>query len=203
MGWLTMSRDAMGGHKTAKAYLDAQFTYAREQPDGSQRGLTVLASSCPGNRVYYAAVQEVHDGKGGEIFAVVCLVLWNPRSATAEHFGYKDMTENMGPCEAQCPATILDLLTPTDNEHALDWRGRCRENLSRRSRKIEPGTRIRLETPLTFTDGHIGNEFIADRIGRKLVLRDPVSHVPYRISRFMERAWTVVRETKVHKTVFA
>lgn len=203
MGWLTMSRDAMGGHKTAKAYLDAQFTYERKQSSGGSRGLKVLASSCAGNRVYYAAVQELSDGRGGEIFAVVCLVLWNPRSATAEHFGYKDMTEQMGPCEAQCPAAILDLLTPTDNEHALDWRRRCRANLALRSRKIEPGARIRLESPLAFTDGHVGNEFIVDRIGRKLVLRDPFRGVPYRISRFMERAWTVVQETKVHKTVFA
>ena len=30
MGWLTMSRFHMGGHKTAKDYLDAQFTYSRE-----------------------------------------------------------------------------------------------------------------------------------------------------------------------------
>ena len=59
MGWLYMHRDSMGGHATAKAYLDAQFTYAREQPDGGSRGFNVVASACVGNRVYYAAAQRM------------------------------------------------------------------------------------------------------------------------------------------------
>jgi len=89
MGWLTMSRYHMGGHKTAKEYLDDQFTYDREV-DGVRKGLTVLASSCPQNRTYYAAVQVMVDGIGKEVFAVVCKVMRNPRSKTGEHFGYKD-----------------------------------------------------------------------------------------------------------------
>src|SRR3546814_8711669 len=84
--------------------------------DGTKRGLRVLASSCPGNRTYYAAVQEIMDGIPGIVFAVVCLVRWNPRSRDGHHFGYKDMIENMGPCEADCPAAILALLSPTDPE---------------------------------------------------------------------------------------
>lgn len=35
MGWLFMSRYAMGGHETPKAYLDAQFTYERDLPEGA------------------------------------------------------------------------------------------------------------------------------------------------------------------------
>lgn len=203
MGWLTMSRHSMGGHATAKGYLDDQFTYERDHPEGGTRGLKVLASSCPANRVYYAAAQVTRDGIGGEVFAIVCLVLWNPRSASGENFGNKDMTENMGPCEAACPAAILDLLTPTTNEHALDWRRRCREALARRSRKIETGARIKLPAPVRFSDGHVGEEFIVDRIGRRVILRDPETRMPYRIGRFMDQAWTIVPETKVHKTLFA
>jgi hypothetical protein len=89
MGWLTMPCSSMGGHATAKAYLDAQFTYTSKAEDGSA-GLHVLASSCPQNRTYYAAVQVMKDGIGGEVFAVVCKVLWNPNSKTGEQFGYKD-----------------------------------------------------------------------------------------------------------------
>ena len=114
MGWLFMPRGSMGGHATAKAYLDNQFTYERVQDDGSSEGLKVLASSCPGNRVYYAATQVMTNGRGGEIFAIVCLVRWNPRAKDGYIFGYKDMDESMGPCETDCPASILDLLTPTD-----------------------------------------------------------------------------------------
>ncbi len=202
MGWLTMSRYHMGGHTTPKSYLDAQFTYSRDV-DGVAKGLKLLVSSCQQNRTYYAAAQEMVDGVGGAVFAIVCKVMWNPRSKTAEHFGYKDMDESMGPCEDNCPAHILDLLTPTDKEHALDWRLRCRANLERRARKIEDGDRIKLASPLTFTDGHVGNEFIVVKRGRRLSFRDPDTRIGYAISRFMQREWTIVPVTKVHKTIFA
>ncbi len=202
MGWLTMSRHAMGGHATAKAYLDDQFTYSRDVERGTA-GLKVLASSCPQNRTYYAAAQVITNGVGGEVFAIICKVLWNPHSKTGEQFGYKDMSESMGPYEDNCPQNILDLLTPTQSEYALDWRRRCAENLKRRARKIEDGDRIKLSAALTFTDGHVGDEFIVQKRGRKLSFRDPEGHCRYRISRFMDLAWDVVPRTKVHKTLFA
>src|SRR3546814_12180765 len=67
MGWLFMPRGSMGGHASAQAYLDDQFTYERVQDDGSSRGLQVLASTCPGKRVYYAAHRsaERRVGTGG------------------------------------------------------------------------------------------------------------------------------------------
>jgi len=113
------------------------------------------------------------------------------------------LDETMGPNEASCPETILKLLTPTQNEHALDWRKRCLANLQRRSRKLQDGDRIKLAAPMKFTDGHEGDEFIVEKRGRRVVLRDPTSRLGYRISGFMERAWTVVPLTKVHKTIFA
>jgi len=202
MGWLTMPFASMGGHPTAKAYLDDQFTYSREV-DGGSAGLRVLASSCPQNRTYYAAVQEMRNGVAGDVFAVVCKVTWNPNSKTGEQFGYKDMTEAMGPCEDNCPRHILDLLTPTDKEHAIDWRRRCAENLRRRARKIEDGDRVKLETPLNFVDGHSGSEFIVEKRGRRLSFRDPGTGARYRITGFMNLRWQLVPVTKVHKTIFA
>ncbi len=201
MGWLYMSYGHMGGHRSAKAYLDAQFTYDREQPDGTRRGLTVLASSCLRNRVYYAAARP-HGGDDDAVFAIVCLVRWNPRDREGYIFGYKDMTEHAGPCEAECPARILDLLGPTDSEWALAWRARCRAALERRGRAVADGMRIRLAEPLTFTDGHVGGEFIVEMRGRTLAFRDPASGRRYRISRFRDRDWSAVVETAVRATVF-
>lgn len=202
MGWLFMPRTSMRGHATPKAYLDAIFTCEQEQPDGSMRAQKVLASACLGNRVYYAAAQDLLNGVAGDIFALVCLVRWNPRSATGEHFGYKDMNERMGPHEAECPASVLDLLTPTDSEYANDWRQRCRDNLSRRKRSVATGDRIKFPHRLKFTDGHEGDEFIVDRIGRRIILRDPETRMPYRVKGFMSEAWSLVPVTKVHRTVF-
>lgn len=203
MGWTTMPLASMGGHTSAKAYLDAQFTYERTAHDGSTRGLRVIASSCLRNKVYYAAVQPITNGVAESIFAVVCLVRWNPRDKEGYVFGYKDMTENMGPCEVECPERILALLGPTNSEYALDWRRRCHANLAKRARSIEDGARVKLPTPIKFTDGHAGDEFIVEKRGRRLTFLDPDTRRRYRISGFLQLSWTVVRETKVHKTIFA
>ena len=203
MGWLYMSYGHMGGHRSAKAYLDAQFTYDHQQPDGSRRGLTVLASSCLRNRVYYAAAKPHGRDDGDAVFAIICLVRWNNRDREGYIFGYKDMTEHMGPCEAECPARILDLLGPTDNEHALAWRARCRRALNRRGRTLADGMRVRFAEPLTFTDGHVGQEFVVEKRGRAIAFRDLLSRRLYRISRFRDRDLSVMPQTRVHGTTFA
>lgn len=190
----------MGGHATAKAYLDGQLTYEREV-EGAMQGLTVLASSCLRNQVYYAAVKP-HGQADNAAFAVVCLVKWNPRDKEGLVFGYKDMSEHAGPCEAECPARILALLEPTAHEYAIDWRRRCTANLQLRRRTLAEGDRIRLADEMTFTDGYKGREFIVSRRKRQIRLRNPETGQLYRLSRLMERAWEKIVEPKVHATFF-
>lgn len=204
MGWLYMPEWSMGGYKTPKAYLDAQFTYEHEAKDDAPfRALRILKSACIGNRTYYAAAESYDEhGASLEIFAVVCLVRWNPRSKSNEHFGYKDMTEHMGPSEANCPAGILDLLTTSDDPCALDWRRRCHANLRRRSRQVPDGALIRFAEPMKFTDGTEHSEFRVKREGRKIILSPNGGYGRYAISRLMERNFEIVRETKVAKTFF-
>ncbi len=220
MGWLTMPVSSMYPHTTPKAYLDAQFTYehvydaAGERlslaaggplPDGAtRRGLRVIASSCLRNKVWYAAVAHVEDGVDGPIFAAVCLVQWNPRAKDGFVFGYKDMDESMGPCEAECPERILRLLDPTESHSALVWRRRCIRNLMRGSRALEDGMHIRLASKIRFTDGYEGDEFVIRKRGRRTALA-LTEHGPalYRISGLARMEWTIVAQTRVHKTVFA
>ncbi len=88
----------------------------------------------------------MENGAGGEVFALVCLVRRNPKSTDGHAFGYKDMSESMGPWEDGCPAKILDLLTPTTSEYALDWRalpGEVREALAQDPRRHAHQTRAR------------------------------------------------------------
>ncbi|MEP9404283.1 DUF6927 domain-containing protein [Sphingomonas silueang] len=197
-----MSRWHMGGHETPKAYLDAQFTYERDTPEG-RKGLRVLASAVVGMRTYYAAAQVTVNGEGREVIAVVCLVRWNPRDAENLHFGYKDMDETMGPCEAECPERILSLLTPTDNEYALQWRRRCLASLRLSARPMTEGMRIRFGAPIVFTDGYSGSDFIVARRGRQIVFRSPEGGGPYRISNVRKLAWQPVPVTQVHATRFS
>ena len=112
------------------------------------------------------------------------------------------LDESMGPCEADCPARILDLLTPTDKEYAREWRAHCRANLERRARKLSDGDRIRLPEPMKFTDGAEIQEFVVAKRGRRVLLRDPQRGGLYRISRLMERSWTIVPTIKIYKTLF-
>ncbi len=126
MGWLYMK--SFNGYSGPRQYLDAQFTY-----DNPKLRSRVLRSTLdPGMRVYYAAVEHRRGDDGSEVFAAVCLVDWNPRDPEGYIFGYKDMTEQMGPVESNCPEAILDLLTPTTNAYALAWRQRCRANAGAR-----------------------------------------------------------------------
>ncbi len=119
MGWLYMQ--SLKGHSGPRQYLDAQFTF--ERPDATSK---VLRSALVGNSVYYAAVEQTIATGEREVFALICLVRYNPRDREGYIFGYKDMTEGMGPYECDCPVAILDLLTPTDRPYALQWRARCR-----------------------------------------------------------------------------
>jgi hypothetical protein len=63
----------------------------------------------------------------------------------------KPISEEMGPSEDFCPARILDLLTEPHNDHARDWRERCRDRIARgRPRK---GQAVLFASAISFTDG--------------------------------------------------
>lgn len=148
MGWLFMQ--SLGAFETPRAYLDNQFTYETDQVRS-----TVLRSALVRMRTYYAAVEHIRPDRPREVFAIVCLVRYNPRDAEGYVFGYKDMSEHMGPCEAECPAAILDLLTPTEDEGAKPWRERCRAAIAKRTARprLRNGWTLVFDEPVRFADG--------------------------------------------------
>jgi hypothetical protein len=94
-------------------------------------------------RVIYAAVRSA-DGR--EVFG---LVLLTERQGNVLYT--KPVSEDMGPAEDRCPARILDLLTAPSNDHAREWRTRCRARLARpRPRR---GQAVTFAKPLRFTNG--------------------------------------------------
>ena len=148
MGWLYMT--SLGGFSGPRQYLDDQFTWER---DGVRS--TVLRSTLVRMRTYYAATERVSATSAREVFAIVCLVRYNPRDREGYVFGYKDMDEGMGPCESECPAAILDLLTPTDRDYAVTWRARCRAAAEQRAARprLRNGWALVFDAPLSFADG--------------------------------------------------
>jgi hypothetical protein len=78
-------------------------------------------------------------------------------SADGFIFGYKDMDESMRPCEIDCPAAILELLTETDSELAKQWWEQCRKGLKKKTPVA--GETIVLATPTKFTHNAVLSRF--------------------------------------------
>jgi len=91
----------------------------KEIESGFNKGYTPLKSSMVGS-VYYGAIR---DDKTGEVFGYIALTSSDKRGGY--NFGYKSMDETCLPYENKCPLSILNLLTPTDNERANAWRKSC------------------------------------------------------------------------------
>ena len=160
MGWTSYhATHYKKGNIDRKAECDTYFL------EGLNRGCyDVLKSSMVGS-VYYAAVKPLKkyakDDGGNEIivdiptseqrvFAAVFLTSTDVKDYF--NFSYKDMDETVGPCNYDCPKGILDLLTPTNNEYANNWRAECRKQLAKKNNsnalnKLPVGTIIKVTMP--------------------------------------------------------
>ena len=105
------------------------------------RGAEVLDIALRGCVVYAA----VHCWGPDEDYINAVIFLTRNDTKEYHNFGYKPMTENMNPYYYDCPLRILNLLTPTTNPYALEWRKKCREKRKAINaiERLKPGTRIR------------------------------------------------------------
>lgn len=111
MGWTT---GHLQGPFTARAAIEFDL--------GAEFATRVVDTVRYG-RVIYAAVRS-RDGQ--EVFGLVLL--------TERHGGVlytKPISEDMGPVEDRCPTRIIDQLTEPSNQHAHEWRQRCRARLTK------------------------------------------------------------------------
>lgn len=120
MGWTSYHIDKINGKIDRKSECDAICTGETEAFKWE-----VIKSAMKGS-THYAAVRKT-DKQTGEAFTFASIILTRINNDEYCNFYYKDMSESMGPNESKCPASILDLLDPTDNAFALKWRERCRE----------------------------------------------------------------------------
>lgn len=188
MGW-TFMRDT--GGKSPKAYLDGTLTWENERVSAR------LLQSARVGSVYYAAVESVYkDGRGRSVWAAVYLTKSCPRAKDGYTFGYKDMTEDMGPVESKCPVGILNLLTESQNEFALAWRARCRSNAAlKASPAPASGSVLRFKEPIYFTDKTTHSEFTLVTYpwrGRTRTAFRAAGGGLYRISNYKAREFEIV-----------
>jgi Domain of unknown function (DUF6927) len=145
MGWTGMHREP---GISDRAFFEAEF------PLGLKRDGQILDCATVSN-TFYAAVRDHADGK---VWALVVLM---QRVRGEFNFCYKELDEAMGPAEDRCPVRILDLLSPTSNEYAVEWRARCRVSADRREKAsaVKPGTVIKLARVLEFGNGVSSDTF--------------------------------------------
>lgn len=78
-----------------------------------------------GSTVYAIGWSDAPD-RPRRYFGLVCLT-----SRRGGYFGYKDMSEDMGPYKYDAPAKMLDMLdqlAPNPTGYAAEWRKKCREH---------------------------------------------------------------------------
>jgi Domain of unknown function (DUF6927) len=133
------------------------------------------------NGVFYA-VYETDAEKSPELVpdangkVRVALVVLTKRAPKSEYnFGWKDMDEFSGPYYYECPARLLDMLSPFRLEAAFaaagkwgsgmrsasGWRHACRANAAKQKNrlKLKDGMKVKLPKPLTFADGAVLDTF--------------------------------------------
>lgn len=127
MGWTFYHVDAWNGKIDRKAECDALYTWNNEQTGDSCR---VLKSSMVGS-TWYGACERTRPNEKPYVFAGVCLTRLDSKEYC--NFGYKDMDESMGPFQRDCPVSILNLLSTTEYEYAVEWRKACLENATKKA----------------------------------------------------------------------
>ena len=126
MGWdYSHATHYKNGKVDRKAECDELYTWSNET-----KTVRVLKSSMKGT-IYYAAV-EITTSESKEVIGVVAATAGADKNDPYFNFGVKTMDETMQPFYYDCPKGILDLLTPTDNECANEWRRLCREKTEKK-----------------------------------------------------------------------
>ena len=179
MGWTSTmaTHHYSNGRVNVKAEMDSLMNY-----ENSSYKNQVLKSRMVGS-IYYAAIQSYDKSKEAtEVFAAICKT--STRTSDGMEFGYKCMDETMGPGYYNCPKTILDILTPIDNEYALEWRQKCRETLAMSSLKD-----IAIGGQIKWINGN-GTEKILTKMAPAYQFKTPW---------FMTSEYTYVPKRRIHE----
>lgn len=161
MGWIYTEKDSS---MSVKEFFEMEFggQYTR-----------VLDCAVVGLRTAYVAVESTAAAtREPTVGAVVCHLDYAPNERF--NFGYKDVSEEMGPVEDECPERILDMLSETTYEYALSWRERCRARTQRRKAQppLKTGSYLRMESPVEFADGRWRETFYIEDAKRRSFISD-------------------------------
>lgn len=181
MGWTYLHRD--------KGTLDKDF-FLKDFDAG-----TVFHAWGTVAGTFYAAVETPREP--GKVWALVAMTNWAPKDHY--NFGFKDMSEDMGPYQSRAPLSVLNALTPTDHNYALEWRDRVTHHHEQRKalRGLQAGDQVVLATALRFTNGDERDTFTvrrqAVRGGRTKVVLTDGGYTPFRVPNWQDMTLAVIR----------
>jgi hypothetical protein len=69
-------------------------------------------------------------------------------------WGYKPLTESMGPCEVSCPLAYLEMVPEPTGEFASAWRKRVRAYHANRAAKLARARQLKIGETIRLTNGH-------------------------------------------------
>ncbi len=164
MGW-TFAHKEKG--ITVKQFFEKEFGYTDKETGVYDKVLDCAATFTEA----YLAIETGDTSGPKEVYAMVCLLGYRPKDYY--NFGYKEISEDMGPCNYSCPERILKLLTPTDDKWAQEWREKCWERIrAKKARpKLRKGMIIQFAEPIKFTDGSEESVFQIKDL-RRLIVAD-------------------------------
>ena len=113
MGW---TGQQLRGRPVDRTFFEREF-----------RGMTFHDFHEAKGGVFYIVAER--PSKPGERFAVVVVT-----EREGDWIYYSENSEHMGPYYYDCPARLLDLLTPTASAEANSWREKCRASKPRRAK---------------------------------------------------------------------
>jgi len=148
----------MGWTGTHRPYGQSLFEFFsnRFNCDNEYGKWTVLKCSVVRRTTAYLAVELIKKKNYRTperiVFAIIVLIRYSPQDYY--NITYKEMDETVLPYSFDCPETILNLLTPTKYENAIEWRMRCRERIrQRKALKLKVGTIIEFCNEIKFDNG--------------------------------------------------
>jgi len=142
----------------------------------------VVAQNMHGG-TYYAAVEKIGVSPR-EVFAFIARTEVKGKGYN-RMFMVKEMDETVGPYYWDASQAVMNALTPTTYEHAIEWRKKVAERRATKKRKAAAGvgkwpegTVLRSEEPVSFTDKTIADRFTVEyhrkRVGRYRQTKNPV-----------------------------
>lgn len=189
MGWITCysashfkSSGKYGFVVDRKKECDDLLTMKTKTAIGETISRRVIKSVMVGS-VYYAAVKKNET----KVFAVIIKTCGKGQDGTL--WGYKAMDETMGPYEDKCPASILALLTYTNDPLAIKWRARCQANILNAANKRKYGA-----LPIYAPQGVI----VKDEKGRWIITNSKVQSLGYSGVKFTKSKWKTVENALAH-----